>query len=118
MGSKGRGGNCVRRTFRSELLRKYIRINFLVIFLPIIIATSVYWMLIQKNYTQQYLSTIEYTSMEHLREIEELMSSFKATSMQISFDLELTPYHLTNSSYDFHQATEKLSYYSKAMSLT
>ena len=103
----------MRRTFRSELLRKYIRINFLVIFLPIIIATSVYWMLIQKNYTQQYLSTIEYTSMEHLREIEELMSSFKATSMQISFDLELTPYHLTNSSYDFHQATEKLSYYSK-----
>jgi AraC-like DNA-binding protein len=108
-----RGGSHVKGRFQSELLSKYIRINFLVIFLPIIVATSVYWIIIQKNYTEQYLETIEYTSMEDLRGIEELMRSFRAVAMQISFDRELSPYHLTNSKYISVQAIEKLGYYSK-----
>lgn len=105
----------VKKSFQSELFSKYIRINFLVIFLPLILATFVYWILIQNNYTRAYLDTMKYTSVEKLRGIEELMGSFKATAMQIAFDPELSPYQLTGSSYSSIRAIDKLAYYSKGM---
>lgn len=100
-----------KRNGRSKLLVKYIKINFCVIFLPIIIGSIVYCFLIQNNYREKYLDTIEYSADKKMWQLENVMKSFLSIANQISMDKELTPYHLQSSSYAGARAIDKLKSY-------
>lgn len=96
---------------RSRLLMKYIRINFIAIFLPVTIISVVYCFAIQNNYEEKYLDAIEYSINEKMWQIESRMESISSMANQISLDKELTPYSLKSSSYAGRNAIQKLSYY-------
>ena len=102
--------NRKKKTY-SRLLAKYIKINFIVIFLPVVISSIIYCYVNQNNYTEKYLGTIEYSVNEKMWKMETKLKSFASTAQQISMDSELTPYHLAGSAYTTVNAINRLKSY-------
>lgn len=102
--------NRKRKTY-SRLLAKYIKINFIVIFLPVVISSIIYCYVNQNNYTEKYLGTVEYSVNEKKWKMETKLKSFASTAQQISMDSELTPYHLAGSAYTTVNAIDRLKSY-------
>ncbi len=97
-----------KRRKHSKLLAKYIKINFCVIFLPVVLGCVLYCTSIQRNYIDKYLKTIEYSVNEKLWQLEARTRSFASTAQQICLEEDFTPYRLTNSSYSSINALKRL----------
>lgn len=93
---------------RSRLLKKYITINFLVIFLPIAIISIVYNVVMQNNYREKYLDTVEYSVNEKKWYLDARVSSLLSMAQQIQLDHGFTPYNLENPSYASINAIDRL----------
>jgi len=98
---------------RSVLLKKYIKINFIMIFLPIMFISIIYCSSIQNNYKENYLNTLVYSVDERVEKIESVMEAISSVATLISLDKELTPYRMSNFAYYGVTAREKLNYYKR-----
>lgn len=100
-----------KRNSKSKLLMKYIKINFLAIFLPIMIGSIFYCSTVQKNYQKNYLAAIESSVQEQVWELEKIMETISSMANRISLDKEMTPYCLQSNSYTGVNALKKLNSY-------
>lgn len=97
-----------KRRSRSKLLKKYILIDFFVVFLPIAICSVLYCISVQKDYVDKYLKTIVYSVNEKMWKLEARTRSFTSIAQQICLDKDFTPYHLNKMSYSSVDAVKRL----------
>lgn len=93
---------------RSTLLKRYIKINFLAIFLPIAIFSIVYTVVMQNNYREKYLNTVEYSVNEKKWYLDARVSSLFSMAQNIQLDQCFTPYNLENPSSASINAIDRL----------
>jgi YesN/AraC family two-component response regulator len=101
----------LNRGIKSLLLKKYIVINFLVIFLPISIVAVLYCSSVRNEFLSQYIGTEKYTLAQEMNSVNYIMKSFSKIAQQIALDDEMTPYQLRKGNYSTVRALKKLELY-------
>lgn len=95
----------------SKLLSKYILINTLVIFLPIMLLGFFIVRQQSEKDISQYMDNENVSLIQTKNEVENVMSSICKAAQQISIDKEMTVYQLQKNDFNTVTALKKLEYY-------